>query len=101
MKFVMRVSLPIHKFNQAIADGTIGEKMRRILDETKPEAVYFTAEDGKRGGILIVDMKDVSEMPKFAEPWFLLFDAQVSLLPAMTPQDFQRAGLDAIAAKWR
>lgn len=101
MKFVMRISLPVDKFSKAILDGSIGDKMRRILEETKPEAAYFTAEDGRRGGILIVNIADTSEIPKLAEPWFLLFDAQVTFLPTMTPQDLQRAGLDAIGAKWR
>lgn len=46
-------------------------------------------------------MSDTSEMPRFAEPWFLHFDASVEFLPAMTPQDLQRAGLDELAKKWK
>lgn len=101
MRFVMHVSLPVEKFNRAVQDGTVGDKMRRILEETEPEAAYFCADDGKRGGFLIVDMKDTSEIPKLAEPWFLLFDASVKFLPTMTPEDLGRAGLDAIGKKWR
>jgi len=101
MRFVLHVSLPVEKFSQAVRDGTAGEKMRRILEDTKPEAAYFCAKDGKRGGYLIVNMNDTSEMPRLAEPWFLNFDATVEFMPAMTPQDLQRAGLDEIAKKWR
>ncbi len=100
MRFVVHVSLPVEKFNEAIYDGTIEKKMGKILEETKPEAAYFTAKDGKRGGFLIVNMSDPSEMPKIAEPWFLLFDAKVEFLPAMTPQDLQKAGLENLAKKW-
>jgi hypothetical protein len=100
MRFVLQVSLPVEKFNQAVRDGTAGQKLARILDDTKPEAAYFCAQDGKRGGFLIVNMSDTSEMPRFAEPWFLHFDATVQFLPAMTPQDLQRAGLDQLAKKW-
>jgi hypothetical protein len=100
MRFVVQISLPVEKFNQAVRDGTAGEKMGRILEETKPEAVYFTAKDGKRGGFLVVDLKDAAEMPRIAEPWFLQFDASVEFLPTMAPQDFQRAGLDEIAKRW-
>jgi hypothetical protein len=50
MRFVLHISLPVEKFNQAVRDGTAGEKMRQILEETKPEAAYFCAKDGKRGG---------------------------------------------------
>lgn len=101
MRFVLQVSLPVDKFNQAVRDGSAGDKMRRILEEIKPEAAYFCAKDGKRGGFLIVDIADPSEMPRFAEPWFLQFDATVEFLPAMTPQDLQRAGLDQLGKKWQ
>jgi hypothetical protein len=101
MRFVMHVSLPLEKFNAAVRDGTVGEKVGRILETLKPEAAYFCADDGKRGGFFVVDMKDASEMPKYAEPWFLLFDASVKFLPAMTPADLQKAGLDAIGKKWK
>jgi hypothetical protein len=59
------------------------------------------AKDGKRGGFLIVNLSDASEMPRFAEPWFLNFEATVEFLPTMTPQDLQRAGLDQLAKKWQ
>lgn len=100
MRFVMEVSLPLEKFNAAVLDGSAGEKMGRILAELKPEAAYFTAVDGKRGGYLIVDLKNTSEIPKYAEPWFLYFDATVKFLPAMTPEDLQKAGLDKLGKKW-
>jgi len=100
MRFLLHISLPVDKFNHAVREGTAGEKLRRILEETKPEAAYFCAKDGKRGGFLVVNMSDASEIPRFAEPWFLHFDATVEFLPAMTPQDLQRAGLDQLAKKW-
>ena len=101
MRFVMHVSMPPGKFNQAILDGSAGEKIGRILQEIKPEAAYFTSKDGTRGGFLVVHLNDASEMPRVAEPWFLYFDAKVELLPAMTPEDLQSARLDQIAKKWR
>ena len=101
MKFVMQVSIPVKKFNQAALDGSAGATLGRILEETKPEAAYFCAKDGKRGGIFIINMKDASEMPKYAEPWFLAFDASVEFLPAMTPEDLKNSGVDAIAKKWK
>lgn len=101
MRFVLHISLPVQKFNDAVRDGTVGQKLAQILEDTKPEAAYFCAKDGKRGGFLIVNMSDPSEMPRYAEPWFLHFDARVEFLPAMTPQDLERAGLDELAKKWQ
>ncbi len=100
MRFVMHVSLPVDKFNAAVRDGSAGEKVRQILEDARPEAVYFCAYEGKRGGFLIIDMQDTSEIPKYAEPWFLHFDATVKFLPTMTPEDLAKAGLDKLGKKW-
>ena len=101
MRFILHVSLPVDKFNEAVRDGTAGKKLSRILEETKPEAAYFCAQDGKRSGFLVVNMSDTSEIPRFAEPWFLQFDAGVEFMPAMTPQDLARGGLDDLGKKWK
>ena len=101
MRFVVHVSFPPEKFNQAVLDGTVGAKMGKILEETKPEAAYFCAQDGKRGGFLVVNMNDVSEMPRLADPWFINFDATVEFLPTMTPADLQKADLGSIGKKWK
>jgi len=37
-------------------------------------------------------MKDASEIPAVAEPWFLAFNAKVSFRPIMNPQDLAKAG---------
>jgi hypothetical protein len=101
MRFLVHVSFPTGKFDQYVADGSISTKMGKILEETKPEAAYFCAKDGKRGGFLVVNMNDVSEMPRLAEPWFMLFDANVEFMPAMTPADLQKADLVSIGKKWK
>jgi hypothetical protein len=101
MRFVVHFTLPPEKFNECVLDGTAGQKLGRVLEEIKPEAAYFCAEGGNRGGFLIVNMESTSEMPRIAEPLFLLFNAKVEFLPTMTPQDLQAAGLDKIAEKWR
>ncbi len=100
MRFIVHVSLPVEKFNQALRDGTAAKKMTQILEDTKPEAAYFCAKDGKRGGYLVVNMQSTAEMPRYAEPWFINFDAAVEFLPCMLPEDLRKANLDEIARKW-
>lgn len=101
MRFVMHVSLPVEKFNEAVRDGSAGAKLESILAEMKPEGAYFCAQGGQRGAYLIVDMKSTSEMPRLAEPWFLTFNAQVEFLPTMTPADLAASGIDTLAKKWK
>ena len=100
MRMLMQVKLPHREFNAAVKEGTAGQKLNRILEETSPEAVYFTEYNGQRGAIMIVDVKDPSEIPAFAEPWFLTFNADVEFHPVMSPDDLKRAGLDELGKKW-
>ena len=74
--------------------------MKKILDDAKPEAAYFGERDGKRGGVLIVDVAKPSDVPRLAEPWFLSFNAEVKFRVAMTPEDLAQADLNALGKKW-
>ncbi len=100
MRALIHVRFPNEPFNSAVRKGTAGDITKRILDEIKPEAVYFTEYNGQRGAILIVDVADPSRVPAIAEPFFLSFNAQVEFHIVMSPDDLGRAGLDAIGKKW-
>jgi hypothetical protein len=93
MRMLMRVSLATEKANEAIRNGTLQSTIQKILGDIKPEAAYFMADDsGNRMGAIVLDMKDSSQVPGLAEPWFLAFDAKVTFRPVMTPQDLAAAG---------
>ena len=93
MRMLLRVSIPVEAGNAAAKAGTLGSTVEKILQDLKPEAAYFFADDnGHRSGSIIFDMKDSSEIPAVAEPWFLAFNAKVSFRPIMNPQDLAKAG---------
>lgn len=96
----MNVKIPHQQFNAAVKDGSVGSKLNRILEASKPEAVYFTEQNGHRGAVLIVDLPDASTIPALAEPWFLTFEADVEFRIVMTPDDLKHAGLDELGKKW-
>ncbi len=100
MRMLMHVMIPHAEFNAAVRDGSAGQKLHRILQETKPEAVYFTEYNGQRGAVMIVEVADPSKIPSFAEPWFLSFSANVEFHLVMSPEDLGRAGLDQLGKKW-
>ncbi len=100
MRMLLSVSIPNGEFSDAVQDGTVGKKIGRILEETKPEAVYFVEQRGSRGAIMIVNVPDSSRIPALAEPWFLTFNAKVRFRIAMTPEDLQKSGLETIGKKW-
>ena len=100
MRMLMNVILPPEPFNTAVRQGTAGATIGKILDAVKPEAVYFTEHNGRRGAVLVVNVDNPAQVPALAEPWFLHFQADCQLRIAMTPDDLQRAGLDALGKKW-
>ena len=100
MRMLMHVQFPLEPFNTAVRDGTAGEKIQRILEAIKPEAAYFSEQDGKRGGTLVVNVNSPSDVPALAEPFFLTFNAAVEFRIAMTPEDLASAGLDKLGKQW-
>jgi hypothetical protein len=100
MRMLLHVKFSTDTFNASVRDGSVGSKMQRILDDLKPEAVYFTEYEGRRGVMLVVNVEDPSRVPTFAEPWFLQFNAECSFHIVMSPQDLAKAGLDALGKKW-
>jgi hypothetical protein len=101
MRMLLTVRLPHETFNAAVKDGSAGRKTEAILDEIKPEAVYFTEMNGQRTVVMIVELEKPSMVPALAEPWFLTFNADVEFHVVMSPEELQDAGLDALGKKWR
>ena len=92
MRFLLKVSVPVEAGNAAIKDGSLPKNIQSILAEQKPEAAYFYEENGKRTALVVVNLKDPSEIPAVAEPWFLAFNASVEFHPAMNADDLMKAG---------
>ena len=90
MRFLFKISFPVEAGNAAAKkDGF--KAIQSILEQQKPEAAYFVAENGKRTGILIINMDSASEIPAIAEPWFLALNAAIEVTPAMIAADLQKA----------
>jgi len=97
---LLNVEFPPEPFNALVRAGSAGEIIGRILESIKPEAAYFTEQDGKRGGIFLVEVENSSDIPAFAEPFFLNFQASCKFRIVMTPQDLRQAGLQELGQKW-
>ena len=100
MRMLLNVTFPHEPFNTAVRKGTAGEIIDRILKAIKPEAVYFTEQDGHRGAVLVVNLENPSQIPALAEPWFLHFNADCTFRVVMLPEELQRAGLAELGKKW-
>src|ERR1051326_13591 len=100
MRVLMNVRFPHEPFNALVRKGAIGDLMKKILAEIKPEAAYFTELDGRRTAILIVNLENASRIPALAEPWFLNFQADCEFRIVMSAEDLERAGLAELGKKW-
>jgi hypothetical protein len=92
MRMMMKVNMPTEAGNALVRSGKLGSTLEKILGNMKPEAAYFAEDNGVRTGFIFFDMTDSSQLPAIAEPWFLAVNATLTVRPAMTIQDLEKAG---------
>ena len=92
MRFLVKVNIPVESGNAAARAGKLGETIQSILRDLKPEAVYFTDNNGQRAAFIFLEIHDASEIPAIAEPWFLAFNASIEIHPVMRLDDLAKAG---------
>lgn len=100
MRMLLHVEFPLEPFNTMVRNGTAGSKIQKILEAIKPEAAYFSEFDGRRGGTLVVNVNNASDVPALAEPFFLTFNAETRFRIAMTPEDLGKSNIDMLGRTW-
>jgi hypothetical protein len=94
MRCIVEAVIPAEAGNRSIMDGTLPSKMKKYLDDVKPEAVYFTVKDGQRTIFVVVNLPSEDKMVAFHEPLWLDWGASVTVTPAMSLADLEKAGKD-------
>ncbi|HZP78459.1 MAG TPA: hypothetical protein VFB45_20100 [Pseudolabrys sp.] len=94
LKFV----LPVEKSNHAFDDGSLGKTIEAVMNKLKPEAAYFAPIDGKRGGMMFVDLAEPSQIVEAVEPLFHNLNAAVEVIPVMNADEL-RKGLSKAAQR--
>ena len=95
MRVLFKAQFETVKGNEGIRSGKLPEVLKETLDHLKPEAAYFGPEDGCRTCWLVIDLKDSSDIPPTAEPFFTQFNAKLTFTPIMNADDLQK-GLSQI-----
>jgi hypothetical protein len=91
MRVMMRWTVPVAAGNGAIKSGAMQKSVESMLRDLKPEAAYFFAHGGLRGGLVVFDMADTSQIPLVAEPLFQALEAAVEIVPVMSAEDLNKA----------
>ena len=90
MRFMLTFRVPPEEGNAAMKEGSFMSAFQSVVEELQPEAAYFTPIEGARGGYLIVNMDDASQIPAMTEPFFLGMGATVQVHPVFTLDDVPR-----------
>jgi hypothetical protein len=100
MRFLMHFKIPHEPFNKLVRDGVVGAKLGRIVEQTRPEHIYFMEQDGYRSGIAIYEIKETAKFCAVAEPWFLALNAECKFSVAMTPEDLGKVDFAELGKSW-
>jgi hypothetical protein len=95
MRCLLTAKLDTAVGNQLFYSGRMPQVLQQILDDIKPEAMYFAPSGGRRTMFLIVDVADASQLVTKMEPLWLGANADIEIIPVMTREDLER-GLQTV-----
>jgi hypothetical protein len=90
MRMLLKVRIPVEAGNAAVKDGKIGAVMGGFAEKFKPESMVFTTSGGQRTMYAVFDLQENSQVPALAEPFFMVLNAEVEILPAMDMAALQK-----------
>ena len=97
MRTMVRITVPVEAGNAAIKNGSLPKIIGEALEQLKPEAAYFFPNaDGARCALMVIDLKEPSDIPVIAEKFFMGFNAAVQFTPVMNADDLKK-GLSRIS----
>jgi len=90
MRVMLKFTIPVEKGNQAARDGTLVQAIDALIEQTQPEAAYFTLDQGKRAGMIFFEVSDQARLPEFHEALFAKLDAAIETVPVLNQDDLRR-----------
>jgi hypothetical protein len=97
MRVMVKFSFSVDSGNAAIRTGKLEKVFQQLIEDLKPEAAYFHAVAGDRGGFFVVNMQESSQIADIAERLFFGVNAKIELVPVMSADDL-RKGLSGVQA---
>ncbi len=95
MRTMVKFTIPTQEANPLVKDGSIGQTMETLMGNLQPEAAYFGPIEGKRGGFIVINMEEGSDVVTKLEHLWLELGATIELFPVATADEL-RAGLQSL-----
>ena len=101
MRMMLTITFPTATFNKLWRAGQVADRLKQIMADIKPQAMYFgKVNNGQRGAVAIVDIAEASDLSRVTEPWYLAFEASVEANVCMMPEDLEAIDMTALAAAY-
>ncbi|MFE5794172.1 hypothetical protein ACFQ8C_16550 [Streptomyces sp. NPDC056503] len=98
MRMLMKVEMDTEASNDLIRQGAVQGLMEEALGRIRPEAAYFTVENGCRTGYFFFDLTESSALPSISEPFFMRLGAKIHYSPVMNREELAE-GLSRITTR--
>lgn len=95
MRMMLKFRFDAESGNEILRSGRINTLLQQIMEDLKPEAAYFYAEEGQRAGHFIINAQESVDVVRVCEPFWFGLNADVELIPVMSGDDMQN-GLGAL-----
>jgi hypothetical protein len=94
MRFIIRAQIPTEAGNRMMQNEKMMQELEAYIDNVKSEASYFFEASGDRTMVFIVNLDRAEQMPKIAEPLFMM-GAKVEFHPVMLLEDLKKAAAES------
>jgi hypothetical protein len=82
--------MPTEYGNKLLQDPNFQKKLEGLLNQIKPEAVYFTPVEGDRGIYMVVNLASADMMAAIGEPLWMTLNCKLDVTPVMELSDLQK-----------
>ena len=90
MRMMLKIKIPAEAGNRAIKDGSMMRAFESLREKLKPEATYFSMEDGMRCVFIFYNVEEQYQFLEIHEPLFNAMGALVFDAPALSWEDMAK-----------
>ena len=91
IRMMLKVQMPVEAGNDAIKAGRQGKIFEALIKKIKPEAAYFSQENGLRTAYFVYMVHNTTDFAAIHEPLIQGLGARVYDLPALTWNELKQS----------